>query len=101
VGEPLSRETLFPLLLSVAVMLITCTANEVTLASGASVPTTKLEPVVVWPSIVEAILEAILQPERIRVAMDRAATDGIILRPGLTRGMSDSPLSANSATCTG
>src|SRR5258708_5480118 len=43
VGEPLSSATLLPLA-SVAVMLFTCTAKEVTLASGASVPITKAGP---------------------------------------------------------
>src|SRR5579871_1849389 len=64
VGEPLSNCTVLPLP-SVAVMLCTCTEKDVTLAIGASVPTTNDDPVTASELAEEFVIVA-LHPARRR-----------------------------------
>jgi hypothetical protein len=61
VGVPLINEMLFPLA-SIAFTLSTITENEVTLAIGASVPTTNAEPVPADDPVELSELEMLLQP---------------------------------------
>jgi hypothetical protein len=83
-------------------MLITCTVNEVTLATGASVAMMNAGPFAVWPPvIVDSILEAMPQPTRIKVAIVKAANEERFTRLSRSLCISDSLLSANSGTCTG
>src|SRR5271155_4488780 len=68
VGSPLTSDTLFPLL-SIASTLMICTEKEVTLASGASVPTTKAGPVTVFGFVVVVVVGLVpLQPTAMNVA---------------------------------
>src|SRR5579871_5617831 len=75
VGEPLVNCTVLPLE-SLAEMLI-CTLKEMTLAIGASVPTTKDEPVTVCVLLVGVEeVELLPQPVARRVATVNATRDG-------------------------
>src|SRR5215469_1291486 len=93
VGEPLVSWTAFPPA-SVAEIL-TCTLNETTLASGASVPMTNEAPVGVC-ELFELEEVTLPQPAVRRVAIDKETRDGRMRLPDFRICISDSPLfSAN------
>src|SRR3974390_2338115 len=82
VGEPLRRETVF--VPSEAVMFCTWTANEVTLCTGASVPTKNVEPVAACGLTVVDDWDPPPHPAARNEATVKARTVGRALLPDLS-----------------
>jgi hypothetical protein len=81
IGEPLISCTVL-LFASVAVMLVTCTLNETTLAIGASVPTTNEDPVGVFELLIVVVM-LLPQPATRKMAIAAHANEGSARPPSL------------------